>query len=40
MQSNNQPKEKKVDLEEALAHMMMYHTAFMNEIKANIQNQA
>ena len=31
MQSNIQPKEKKVDLEEALAHMMTSHTAFMNE---------
>ena len=40
MQSNNQPKEKKVDLEEALAHMMMSHTAFMNKMKSNFQNQA
>ena len=40
MQSNIQPKEKKVDLEEALAHMMTSHTAFMNETKANFQNQA
>ena len=40
MQSNNQPKEKKVDLEQALAHRMMSHTTFMNETKANFQNQA
>ena len=40
MQNNNQPKAKKVDLEEALAHMMSSHTAFMNEMKANFQNQA
>ena len=40
MQSNIQLKEKKVDLEEALAHMMTSHTAFMNETKANFQNQA
>ena len=39
MLSNNRPKEKKVDLEEALAHMMTSHTAFMNETKANFQNQ-
>ena len=40
MQSNNQPKEKKVDMEEGLAHMMMSHIAFMNRTKANFQNQA
>ena len=40
MSSNNQPKEKKVDLEEPLAHMMMSLTASMNETKANFQNQA
>ena len=40
MQSNNQPQEKKVDLEEVLAHMLTSHTAFMNETKANFQNQA
>ena len=40
MQSNNHPKEKKVDMEEALAHMMTSHTEFMNETKANFQNQA
>ena len=40
MQRNIQPKEKKVDLEEALAPMMTSHTAFMNETKANFQNQA
>ena len=40
MQSNNQPKEKKVDLEEALAHMMTPHVAFINKTKANFQNKA
>ena len=40
MPSINQQKKKKVDLEEALAHMMTSHTAFMNETKANFQNQA
>ena len=40
MQRNNQPNETKVDLEEALAHMMTSHTTFMNETKANFQNQA
>ena len=40
MQNNNQPKEKKVDLEEVVAHMMTSHTTFMNETKANFQNQA
>ena len=40
MPSNNQPKEKKIDLEEALAHMMTSHTDLMNETKANFQNQA
>ena len=32
--------EKKVDLEQALAQMLTSHTAFMNEIKANMQHQA
>ena len=40
MSSNNQPKEKKVDLEEALSHMMTSHTTFMNETKTNFQNHA
>ena len=31
---------KKVDLEEALAHMMTSHSTFMNETKATFQNQA
>ena len=30
---------KKVDLEEALAQMLTSHTAFMNETKANMQNE-
>ena len=34
------PLEKKVDLEQALAQMLTSHTAFMNETKANMQNQA
>ena len=34
------PPEKKVDLEKALAQMLTSHTAFMNETKANMQNQA
>ena len=32
--------EKKVDLEQALAQMLTSHTAFMNETKANMQQQA
>ena len=32
--------EKKVDLEEALAQMLTSHTTFMNETKANLQNQS
>ena len=31
---------KKVDLEQALAQLITSHTAFMNETKANMQNQA
>ena len=34
------PPEKKVDLEQALAQMLTSHTAFMNESRANTQNQA
>ena len=34
------PPEKKVDLEQALAQMLTSHTAFMNETKANMQQQA
>ena len=34
------PSEKKMDLEQALAQMLTSHMAFMNETKANMQNQA
>ena len=34
------PVEKKLDLEQALAQMLTSHSAFMNEIKANMQQQA
>ena len=34
------PPEKKVDLEQALTQMLTSHTAFMNETKANMQQQA
>ena len=34
------PAEKKVDLEQALAQMLTSHSAFMNETKANMQQQA
>ena len=34
------PPEKKVDLEQALAQLLTSHTAFMNETKANMQQQA
>ena len=34
------PIEKKVDLEQALAQMLTSHSAFMNETKANMQQQA
>ena len=34
------PPEKKVDLEQSLAQMLTSHTAFMNETKANMQQQA
>ena len=36
---NEPPLEKKVDLEQALAQMLTSHTSFMNETKANFQNQ-
>ena len=34
------PPEKRVDLEQALAQMLTSHSAFMNETKANMQQQA
>ena len=34
------PPEKKVDLEQALAQILTSHSAFMNETKANMQQQA
>ena len=34
------PSEKKVDMEQALAQILTSHTAFMNEIKANMQHQS
>ena len=34
------PTEKKVDLEQALAQMLTSHSAFINETKANMQQQA
>ena len=34
------PLEKKVDLEQALTQLLTSHTTFMNETKANMQNQA
>ena len=37
--ASEQPPEKKVDLEQALAQMLTSHTAFMNETKANMQHQ-
>ena len=42
MQSNRNsetPSEKKLDLEQALAQMLTSHSAFMNETKANMQQQ-
>ena len=39
LQASKPPPEKKVDLEEALAHMMTSHNTFMNETKATFQNQ-
>ena len=40
LQVSKPPSEKKVDLEEALAHLMTSHSTFMNETKATFQNQA
>ena len=37
---SEQPPEKKVDLEQALAQMLTSHSAFMNETKANMQQHA
>ena len=39
-QVSKPPLKKKIDLEEALAHLMPSHTTFMNEMKATFQNQA
>ena len=39
-QASEPPTEKKVDLEQALAQMLTSHSAFMNETKANMQQQA
>ena len=39
-QVSKPPSKKKVNLEEALAHMLTSHTAFMNETKANMKNQS
>ena len=39
-QANETPSEKKLDLEQALAQMLTSHSAFMNETKANMQQQA
>ena len=39
LQASKPPPEKKVDLEEALDHMMTSHSTFMNETKATFQNQ-
>ena len=36
----NHPLRKKLDLEQALAQMLTSHSAFMNETKANMQQQA
>ena len=36
----NHPQKKKLDLEQALAQMLTSHSAFMNETKANMQQQA
>ena len=36
----NHPLRKKIDLEQALAQMLTSHSAFMNETKANMQQQA
>ena len=34
------PSKKKLDLDQALAQMLTSHSAFMNETKANMQQQA
>ena len=39
-QVSEPPREKKVDLEQALTQMLTSHTAFMNETKVNMQHQA
>ena len=39
MNHHQKKKKKKKDLEEELAHILTSHTAFMNETKANLQNQ-
>ena len=38
--ANEAPSEKKLDLEQALAQMLTSHSAFMNETKANMKQQA
>ena len=38
--ANEPPSEKKLDLKQALAQMLTSHSAFMNETKANMQQQA
>ena len=38
--ANETPSEKKLDLEQALAQMLTSHSAFTNETKANMQQQA
>ena len=38
--ASEQPLEKKVDLEQALAQVLTSHDAFMNETRANMQYQA
>ena len=38
--ANETPSKKKLDLEQALAQMLTSHSAFMNETKANMQQQA
>ena len=38
--SKRTPSREKVDLEQALVQMLTSHTAFMNETRANMQNQA
>ena len=38
--ANEPPSEKKLDLEQALAQMLTSHSVFMNETKANMQQQA